>query len=113
MKLVRYGDMGAEKPGMLDADGNLRDLSAHVDDITGAVLDDATLDRLRGVDPASLPLVEGNPRIGACVGGIGKFLCIGLNYVRSRRRNWCCRSPSIRSCSSRRTRPSSGRTTIW
>ncbi|THH35910.1 FAA hydrolase family protein [Aliishimia ponticola] len=79
MKLVRYGAMGAEKPGLMDGD-TLRDLSAHVDDITGAVLDDATLDRLRALDPASLPVVEGAPRIGACVGNIGKFLCIGLNY---------------------------------
>ena len=79
MKLVRYGEIGSEKPGLI-ADGTLRDLSDHVDDITGAVLDDATLERLRGVDPATLPAVAGNPRIGACVGNIGKFLCIGLNY---------------------------------
>ena len=58
----------------------LRDLSAHLDDITGATLDDATLARLRDLDPATLPAVAGNPRIGACVGNIGKFLCIGLNY---------------------------------
>lgn len=79
MKLVRFGQMGAEKPGLMDGD-TLRDLSAHVDDITGAMLDDATLDRLRRLDPASLPAVSGSPRIGACVGNIGKFLCIGLNY---------------------------------
>jgi len=79
MKLVRYGNAGAGKPGLMDGD-TLRDLSGHVDDITGAVLDDATLDRLRGFDPASLPEVDGSPRIGACVGQIGKFLCIGLNY---------------------------------
>lgn len=79
MKLVRYGAPGAEKPGLMDGD-TLRDLSAHVDDITGATLDAATLDRLRALDPASLPAVEGTPRIGACVGNIGKFLCIGLNY---------------------------------
>lgn len=78
MKLVRYGARGAEKPGMLDAAGRLRDLSAHVPDIAGAVLTD--LDRLRGLDPEILPLVEGNPRLGACVGGVGKFICIGLNY---------------------------------
>ena len=78
MKLVRYGARGAEKPGMLDAGGRLRDLSAHVPDIAGAVLTD--LDRLRGLDPETLPLVEGNPRLGACVGGVGKFICIGLNY---------------------------------
>ncbi|WP_227270011.1 fumarylacetoacetate hydrolase family protein [Roseobacter weihaiensis] len=80
MKLVRYGALGAEKPGMLDADGTLRDLSAHVEDIAGEVLSDAALDRLRAIDPASLPAVDGDPRIGACVGNIGKFLCIGLNY---------------------------------
>ncbi len=80
MKLVRYGDIGAEKPGLLDADGNLRDLSAHVADINGDMLGDGSLDRLRALDPASLPLVDGSPRIGACVGNIGKFLCIGLNY---------------------------------
>lgn len=80
MKLLRYGPVGAEKPGLLDTAGLLRDLSHHVDDITGVMLDDATLDRLRALDPDSLPLVEGEQRIGACVGNIGKFLCIGLNY---------------------------------
>ncbi|MGZ2259504.1 fumarylacetoacetate hydrolase family protein [Roseobacter sp. A03A-229] len=80
MKLVRYGAAGAEKPGMLDGDGTLRDLSAHVDDIAGEVLSDAGLETLRAIDPASLPVVDGDPRIGACVGNIGKFLCIGLNY---------------------------------
>ena len=81
MKLVRYGAAGAEKPGLLDADGVLRDLSAHVQDITGDVLSEASLDRLRAIDPASLPVVEGEPRIGPCVGNIGKFMCIGLNYA--------------------------------
>ena len=80
MKLLRYGPIGAEKPGLLDNAGLLHDLSAHVDDITGNTLDDATLARLRALDPADLPLVEGEQRIGACVGNIGKFLCIGLNY---------------------------------
>ena len=80
MKLLRYGPVGSEKPGMLDDAGLLRDLSAHVSDITGATLDDATLAKLRALDPASLPIVEGEQRIGACVGDIGKFLCIGLNY---------------------------------
>jgi 2-keto-4-pentenoate hydratase/2-oxohepta-3-ene-1,7-dioic acid hydratase in catechol pathway len=79
MKLVRYGAPGAEKPGLMDGD-TLRDLSGHVADVTGSTLDDATLDRLRAIDPASLPAVTGAPRIGPCVGGIGKFLCIGLNY---------------------------------
>lgn len=80
MKLLRYGEPGAEKPGILDADGNIRDLSAEVGDLTGATLDDATLDRMRALDPASLPRVSGNPRLGPCVGNIGKFMCIGLNY---------------------------------
>ncbi|MCB6176679.1 fumarylacetoacetate hydrolase family protein [Rhodobacter sp. Har01] len=78
MKLVRYGTRGAEKPGLIDADGALRDLSAHVSDLAGEVL--ANLDALKGIDPATLPLVPGSPRLGACVGGIGKFICIGLNY---------------------------------
>jgi len=80
MKLVRYGPRGEEKPGMLDAEGSVRDLSAHVPDIAGAALSDAALDRLRALDPAALPRVEGAPRLGACVGGVGKFMCIGLNY---------------------------------
>ena len=79
MKLVRYGNAGAEKPGMMDGDV-LRDLSGHVDDITGAVLDDASLERLRAIDPAGLPAVQGNPRLGPCVSGFSKFMCIGLNY---------------------------------
>jgi|TARA_B110000208_G_scaffold171293_1_gene213489 2-keto-4-pentenoate hydratase/2-oxohepta-3-ene-1,7-dioic acid hydratase in catechol pathway len=79
MKLVRYGDIGAEKAGLMDGD-TLRDLSAHVADITGDMLDDATLDKLRSLDPSTLPTVSGTPRLGACVGNIGKFLCIGLNY---------------------------------
>ena len=80
MKLIRYGDAGQEKPGLVDTDGTIRDLSAHVGDITGTTLDNATLDRLRGLDPAALPAVDDAVRIGPCVGGIGKFLCIGLNY---------------------------------
>ncbi|AWD20243.1 fumarylacetoacetate hydrolase family protein [Fuscovulum blasticum] len=78
MKLLRYGARGAEKPGMLDSAGRLRDLSAHVPDIAGAVL--ADLDRLKSIDIQTLPLVDGTPRIGAAVGSIGKFICIGLNY---------------------------------
>ncbi|WP_226622883.1 fumarylacetoacetate hydrolase family protein [Alloyangia pacifica] len=79
MKLARYGARGAEKPGLIDADGKLRDLSGHVSDIAGGVLTD--LDTLKSIDPASLPLVEGEPRFGACVGGTRKFICIGLNYA--------------------------------
>ena len=81
MKLVRYGATGQEKPGMIDADGRLRDLSAHVADITGTTLGDDSIAKLRALDPATLPAVEGNPRMGACVGDIGKFMCIGLNYA--------------------------------
>ncbi|MGR3571955.1 fumarylacetoacetate hydrolase family protein [Brevirhabdus sp.] len=80
MKLVRYGQSGTEKPGLIDGNGALRDLSGEVDDIAGDALSDAALDRLRALDPAKLPLVEGTPRLGPCVGRIGKFLCIGLNY---------------------------------
>lgn len=79
MKLLRYGPQGQEKPGLLDADGAIRDLSAHVPDLAGAVLTD--LARLASIDPASLPLVPGTPRIGPCVAGTGKFICIGLNYA--------------------------------
>ncbi|CAO3411130.1 fumarylacetoacetate hydrolase family protein [Azospirillum largimobile] len=80
MKLLRYGPPGQEKPGLLDADGRIRDLSAHVDDIAGAALLPDGLDRLRAIDPATLPLVEGNPRLGPCVGRVGKMVCIGLNF---------------------------------
>ena len=80
MKLLRYGKNGAEKPGLLDGAGQLRDLSAHVDDITGKTLGDTTLSKLSMLNPADLPLVDSEQRLGACVGNIGKFLCIGLNY---------------------------------
>lgn len=81
MKLVRYGEPGHEAPGLIDADGNIRDLSGHVADIDGSVLSDAELDRLRAIDVASLKVISGNPRFGPCVGNIGKFMCIGLNYT--------------------------------
>ena len=80
MKLLRYGEAGSERPGLLDADGTIRDLSAHVTDIAGEALDPASLEKLSKLDPKSLPAVSGNPRIGACVAGTGKFICIGLNY---------------------------------
>ncbi len=79
MKLVRLGAPGAEIPALLDAEGRYRDLSAHVADIDGAAL--ADLARLAALDPADLPLVEGTPRIGPCVGRVGKFVCVGLNYA--------------------------------
>jgi 2-keto-4-pentenoate hydratase/2-oxohepta-3-ene-1,7-dioic acid hydratase in catechol pathway len=78
MKLLRYGPAGAEKPGILDAAGRIRDLSGVVPDIAGEVL--TRLDTLT-IDAESLPLVEGRPRIGPCVAGTGKFICIGLNYA--------------------------------
>ena len=81
MKLLRYGDRGQEKPGMLDGDGAIRDLSGQIDDLAGDVLTPAGLDKLRALDPASLPKVEGSPRIGPCVAQVGKFICIGLNYA--------------------------------
>jgi len=80
MKLVRYGDKGSEKPGMIDGDGTLRDLSAQVADIDGSVLDEASLARLRALDPTSLAAVSGSPRLGCPVGAVSKVLCIGLNY---------------------------------
>jgi 2,4-diketo-3-deoxy-L-fuconate hydrolase len=85
MKLVRYGMKGAEKPGLLDQNGHIRDLSAHVPDIGGSALSPEGLARLAAIDPQSLPLVPGIPqkdiRLGACVGGTRKFICIGLNYA--------------------------------
>ncbi len=81
MRLLRYGPLGQEKPGLLDADGNIRDLSAHVTDLAGEVLLPVNLARLAAIDIAGLPLVGGSPRLGACVSGVGKFICIGLNYA--------------------------------
>lgn len=81
MKLLRYGEKGSEKPGLLDNDNQIRDLSGHVPDIAGQVLGPDSLAALAALDPRSLPLVTGQPRIGACVGQVGKFICIGLNYA--------------------------------
>ncbi|QFT62603.1 2,4-diketo-3-deoxy-L-fuconate hydrolase [Roseivivax halotolerans] len=85
MKLVRYGAPGAEKPGLIDAEGRVRDLSGAVPDIAGEALHPEGIAKLGGIDPESLPLVDGTPqddlRLGACVGSIGKFICIGLNYA--------------------------------
>ena len=80
MKLLRYGPPGQEKPGILDRDGKIRDLSGTVRDIDGASLSPASLDRLRRLDPATLPLVAGSPRLGPCVGSVSKIVAIGLNY---------------------------------
>ncbi|CDX27017.1 Ureidoglycolate lyase [Mesorhizobium sp. ORS 3324] len=80
MKLLRYGEVGSERPGLLDQDGTIRDLSAYVADIGGTALNPASLEMLSKLDPKSLPAVSGKPRLGACVAGTGKFICIGLNY---------------------------------
>ena len=81
MKLVRYGPAGREKPGLIDKDGKLRDLSRKVKDIRPDTISDASLAALRKVDPAKLPLVKGKPRLGPCVTGSGKFVAIGLNFI--------------------------------
>ena len=80
MKLLRYGPAGQEKPGLLDPDGKIRDLAGAVRDIDGEALAPASLDRLRRLDPATLPLVSGSPRLGPCVGSVSKIVAIGLNY---------------------------------
>jgi 2-keto-4-pentenoate hydratase/2-oxohepta-3-ene-1,7-dioic acid hydratase in catechol pathway len=81
MKLVRYGRPGAEKPGLVDAEGRIRDLSRRLRDVTGAMLAPAALRRLRRVDVSRLPVVRGRPRLGCPLAGIGKLVCIGLNYT--------------------------------
>ncbi|MEN4979110.1 fumarylacetoacetate hydrolase family protein [Erwinia billingiae] len=81
MKLLRYGQPGAERPALVDAQGNLRDLSDVIDDLAGSALSPASLDKLRQLNVDALPKVAGTPRIGACVGNVGKFICIGLNYA--------------------------------
>jgi ureidoglycolate lyase len=81
MKLLRYGPKGQEKPGLLDKTGKIRDLSATIADVNPETLAPAALDRLRKLDPASLPLVAGAPRLGACLTQIPKIVCVGLNYT--------------------------------
>ncbi|WP_349360313.1 fumarylacetoacetate hydrolase family protein [Stappia sp.] len=80
MKLVRFGPIGEERPGLIDPSGGIRDLSGEIGDVAGDALSDAALDRLRGLDVETLPPVEGTPRLGPCVGSVGKVVCIGLNY---------------------------------
>lgn len=80
MKLLRYGLTGQEKPAILAADGSIRDLSSVIPDISGTVLSSTSLQQLRTLDPSTLPVVPGQPRLGPCVAGVGKFICIGLNY---------------------------------
>jgi 5-carboxymethyl-2-hydroxymuconate isomerase len=81
MKLVRFGEIGHEKPGLVDAEGRIRDLSAHIADWTGEALTPQGLASIKALDPASLPKVEGSPRLGVPVGGAPKFVAIGLNYA--------------------------------
>lgn len=81
MKLLRYGEPGRERPGILDANSRIRDLCGLVNDLSGETLGAAALARLRAYDPADLPLVHGDPRLGPPVGHIGKFICVGLNYA--------------------------------
>lgn len=80
MRLVRYGGVGHEKPGLIDSDDVLRDLSGIVPDISGVMLDDASLAEINALEAVSLPAVSGSPRLGACVANVGKFICIGLNF---------------------------------
>lgn len=81
MKLLRYGPTGSERPGLLDASGGVRDLSGVIDDVAGEALSPDSLARLSAIDPAALPLVATPGRTGPCVGRVGKFICIGLNYA--------------------------------
>ena len=80
MKLLRYGPKGAEKPGLLDANNQIRDLSSIIPDLTGDTVDPGTMARLSALDTDTLSPVEGTPRIGPCIGNVGKLVCIGLNY---------------------------------
>ena len=80
MKLVRYGDSGRELPGVLDSESEIHDLSTVIPDLAGSALSPSGLERLRALDVSTLPVVSGDPRVGPCVAGVGKFICIGLNY---------------------------------
>jgi 2-keto-4-pentenoate hydratase/2-oxohepta-3-ene-1,7-dioic acid hydratase in catechol pathway len=81
MKLLRYGPAGREKPGLLDADGKIRDLSGQIADVDGQALTSETLGRLAKLDPSTLPIVDGSPRLGCPVGSVSKFVAVGLNYA--------------------------------
>ena len=80
MKLLRHGEFGQEKPGVIDQDGKIRDLSKHISDINGNTISSDGLKKISAIDLSSLPIMPDNTRLGACVGSVGKFLCIGLNY---------------------------------
>src|SRR3982074_1365782 len=93
MKLVRYGAIGQEKPGLIDKSGQLRDLSDHVRDLNGEAYAPASLAKLAGLDPAKLPAIDGKPRLGPPVTGISKFVAIGLNYVDHAKETGSANSP--------------------
>ncbi|MDC1357545.1 fumarylacetoacetate hydrolase family protein, partial [Pseudomonadota bacterium] len=80
MKLLRHGEFGKEKPGIIDQDGKIRDLSDHISDINGDTVDKDNLNKIASIDLSTLPIISNGTRLGACVGNVGKFLCIGLNY---------------------------------
>jgi 2-keto-4-pentenoate hydratase/2-oxohepta-3-ene-1,7-dioic acid hydratase in catechol pathway len=81
MKLLRYGEKGQELPALLDSNGGIRDLSGHITEVAGVALSPENIEKLKALDPQSLPLIEGKPRLGPCVAQVGKFICIGLNYA--------------------------------
>ena len=110
MKLVRFGKPGKERPGLIDGDGKIRDLTDIVPDITGETLGPRTLAKLRKIKPHSLPLANSRARIGPCVGGVGNFIAVGLNYA-DHAAETGARFPRSRSSSTRRRTASSGRTT--
>ena len=80
MKLLRYGEVGVERPALLDAEGRIRDLSKVISDLSPGNLGDETLNRLRTLDISALPVIDASVRIGPCIGSVGKFICVGLNY---------------------------------
>ena len=80
MKLLRHGELGSEKPGIIDHEGKIRDLSSHIPDINGDSINSESLKKIGAIDLSTLPIVSNTTRLGACVGNVGKFLCIGLNY---------------------------------
>ena len=80
MKFVRYGEPGHERPGVIDSDGGIRELSGHVADIAGSALSRQEMQRLSSLDIGNLPRVSGTPRLGPCVGNVGNFIAVGLNY---------------------------------
>ena len=98
MKLVRYGAKGAEKPGLIDKSGQLRDLSTHIRDLDGDAYAPASLRKLAALDPSTLPVVSGNPRLGAPVTGISKFVAIGLNYTDTNGKTKYCYNSAVATC---------------